>query len=64
LLRQLREERVLILGAYRETELDRAHPLAKSLVDWNRERLVTRIALKRFDAAETRRNSARCSAKM
>ncbi|HXL80090.1 MAG TPA: protein kinase [Pyrinomonadaceae bacterium] len=53
LLRQLREERVLILGAYRETELDRAHPLAKSLVDWNRERLVTRIALKRFDAAET-----------
>ncbi|HBB87088.1 MAG TPA: hypothetical protein DC047_05690 [Blastocatellia bacterium] len=53
LLRQLREERVLILGAYRETELDRAHPLAKSLVDWNRERLVTRIMLKRFDAAET-----------
>ena len=53
LLRQLREERVLILGAYRETELDRAHPLAKSLVDWNRERLVTRLALKRFDAAET-----------
>ena len=39
LLRQLRTERVLILGAYRETELDRAHPLAKSLVDWNRERL-------------------------
>ena len=53
LLRQLREERVLILGAYRETELDRAHPLAKSLVDWNRERLVTRIMLKRFDASET-----------
>lgn len=53
LLRQLRSERVLILGAYRETELDRAHPLAKSLVDWNRERLVTRIVLKRFDAAET-----------
>jgi tetratricopeptide (TPR) repeat protein len=53
LLRQLREERVLIVGAYRETELDRAHPLAKSLVDWNRERLVTRIALRRFDASET-----------
>jgi len=53
LLRQLRSERVLILGAYRETELDRAHPLAKSLVDWNRERLVTRIMLRRFDAAET-----------
>ncbi len=53
LLRQLREERVLIVGAYRETELDRAHPLAKSLVDWNRERLVTRIALRRFNPAET-----------
>ncbi len=53
LLRQLRDERVLIVGAYRETELDRAHPLAKSLVDWNRERLVTRIALRRFDQQET-----------
>ena len=53
LLRQLRDQRVLILGAYRETELDRAHPLAKALVDWNRDRLITRIALKRFDATET-----------
>jgi tetratricopeptide (TPR) repeat protein len=53
LLRQVRTQRVLILGAYRETELDRAHPLAKSLVDWNRERLVTRLALRRFDPAET-----------
>lgn len=53
LLRQLREERVLIVGAYRETELDRTHPLAKSLVDWNRERLATRIPLRRFDPEET-----------
>ncbi|HEX5601600.1 MAG TPA: protein kinase, partial [Pyrinomonadaceae bacterium] len=53
LLRQLRNERVLILGAYRETELDRAHPLAKSLVDWNRERLITRIMLRRFNESET-----------
>ncbi|HEX6731126.1 MAG TPA: protein kinase [Pyrinomonadaceae bacterium] len=53
LLRQIRDERVLIVGAYRETELDRAHPLAKSLVDWNRERLVTRIALHRFNQVET-----------
>ena len=29
LLRQLRTERVLIVGAYRETELDRRAPLAK-----------------------------------
>ena len=53
LLRQIRSERVLIVGAYRETELDRAHPLAKALVDWNRERLITRIALKRFSKTET-----------
>ncbi|HEV8428186.1 MAG TPA: protein kinase [Pyrinomonadaceae bacterium] len=53
LLRQLRDERVLIFGAYRETELDRAHPLAKSLVDWNRERLITRIVLRRFNESET-----------
>ncbi len=53
LLRQLRNERALIVGAYRETELDRAHPLAKSLVDWNRERLITRIVLRRFSESET-----------
>ncbi|HSD45483.1 MAG TPA: protein kinase, partial [Pyrinomonadaceae bacterium] len=53
LLRQLRTERVLILGAYRETELDRTHPLSKSLVDWNRERLITRIVLRRFNENET-----------
>ena len=53
LLRHLRDQPVLIVGAYRETELDRAHPLAKALVDWNRDRLVTRIALRRFDQEET-----------
>src|SRR5437016_5455661 len=53
LLRNLRESRVLIVASYREIELDRAHPLAKALVDWNRERLVTRIVLRRFDASET-----------
>ena len=54
LVRNLREERVLIVASYRETELDRAHPLAKALVDWNRERLTTRIVLRRFNAEETR----------
>ncbi|MEK6280717.1 MAG: protein kinase [Acidobacteriota bacterium] len=53
LLRQLKEEPVLIVGAYREAELDRAHPLAKALVDWNRERLITRIVLRRFNSSET-----------
>ncbi|MEO6323464.1 MAG: AAA family ATPase [Thermoanaerobaculia bacterium] len=54
LLRNLKGDRVLFLGCYRETELDRAHPLSKALVDFNRERLITRISLKRFDVKETR----------
>jgi serine/threonine protein kinase len=54
LVRQLRAERVLIAASYRDTELDRAHPLARALVDWNRERFTTRIGLKRFNAEETR----------
>jgi eukaryotic-like serine/threonine-protein kinase len=54
LLRNLREARVLMVSSYREIELDRAHPLAKALVDWNRERLLTRIVLRRFAAEETR----------
>jgi tetratricopeptide (TPR) repeat protein len=48
LVRQTRESRVMILGAYREAELDRAHPLQKSLVEWNRERLATRLPLGRL----------------
>lgn len=54
LLRNLREARVLIVASYREIELDRAHPLAKALVDWNRERLMTRIVLRRFGSDEAR----------
>jgi len=54
LVRNLRDERVLIVASYRDTELDRTHPLAKALVDWNRERLTTRLVLKRFGPEETR----------
>jgi tetratricopeptide (TPR) repeat protein len=54
LLRGLRQERVLFAASYREIELDRAHPLSAALVDWNRERLSTRIALKRFGLEQTR----------
>jgi len=53
LLRHLRNDRVLFLVAYREIELDRAHPLASALVEWNRERLGTRIALGRLTRADT-----------
>ncbi|MDQ2964146.1 MAG: AAA family ATPase [Pseudomonadota bacterium] len=53
LLRRLKNDRVLVLGAYREIELDRTHPLASALVDWNRERLATRMALGRLSRADT-----------
>ena len=52
LLRRVRNERVFILGGYREVELDRAHPLAASLVEWNRERLATRVQLGRLSKAD------------
>ncbi len=52
LLRRLQNSRVLILGAYREIELDRKHPLSAALVSWNRERLVTRLQLSRFTLEE------------
>ncbi|MEZ4767413.1 MAG: AAA family ATPase [Caldilineales bacterium] len=53
LLRSLRSDRVLVLAAYREVELTRSHPLAAALVDWNRERLVTRLPLGRLSRADT-----------
>lgn len=53
LLRHLRGDRVLVLAAYREIELDRTHPLASALVEWNRERLATRLALGRLSRADT-----------
>jgi tetratricopeptide (TPR) repeat protein/type II secretory pathway predicted ATPase ExeA len=53
LIRQLRGDRVLLLGTYREVELDRRHPLAAALVEWDRERIATRVALSRLDRAET-----------
>ena len=48
-----REIPVLILGAYREIELDRTHPLSGLLVDLNRERLLVRARLRRLTLPET-----------
>ena len=52
-LRRLRNDRVLFLAAYREVELDRSHPLAAAVVDWNRERLATRLTLGRLTKDNT-----------
>ncbi len=49
LARHVYEVPFLILGAYRETELARRHPLQKVLVELNQERLATRLALSRLD---------------
>jgi tetratricopeptide (TPR) repeat protein len=48
LLRRLRQDRVLVLAAYREVELDRSRPLSDALVEWNRERLALRIPIGRL----------------
>ena len=53
LLRQTTDQRLLVLGCYRETELARTHPLAAALVDWNRDRLATRVPLGRLDRDST-----------
>jgi len=53
LLRHLSAERVLFLGTYREVELDRTHALSRAVVDWNRERLATRLRLERLSRQDT-----------
>jgi class 3 adenylate cyclase/tetratricopeptide (TPR) repeat protein len=45
---QLREVPVLILGTYRDVELDVARPLARALEELLRQRLAHRIALRRL----------------
>jgi tetratricopeptide (TPR) repeat protein len=44
---------ILLLGTYREIEVDLAHPLARAVVDLQREGLVERITLPCLDAAGT-----------
>lgn len=53
LVRHLGDHKVMVLGCYRELELDRAHPLAEALVAWNRERVVSRVSLDRLTMEET-----------
>ncbi len=49
LARFLRHQRVLLLGAYRDEELDRRHPLGEALVALRREVELERIALSGLD---------------
>ena len=49
LLRASNELRILIVATYRDTDLDRTHPLAEMLADLRREPTVERLALTGLD---------------
>jgi class 3 adenylate cyclase len=46
--------RVLLLGAYRDVELDRAHPLSEVVAGLRRERLYQRVLLRGLPAEDVR----------
>ena len=52
LARNVREERLLMIGTYRDDELDRQHPLATWLAEAERQPRVERIDLARFGRDE------------
>src|SRR2546426_6670008 len=54
LVRRLGESRLVVLGTYRDVELDRRHPLAEVLAELRRERLYDRILLRGFSAPGVR----------
>ena len=50
LMRYPRDASLLVLGTYRDTEIDREHPFAAALADLSREHAIERRALARLDA--------------
>ena len=48
LARGIYKEPLLLLGAYRDTDIDERHPLSPVLTELNRERLLQSIPLKRL----------------
>ena len=52
LAHELAHARVLVVGTYRDTDLDRQHPLSGTLAELNREQLFTRINLRGFTRDE------------
>jgi tetratricopeptide (TPR) repeat protein/transcriptional regulator with XRE-family HTH domain len=53
LARHTREHRILVLGAYRDVDMGRQHPLRAALRDLGREKLAERIVLRRLPADGT-----------
>ena len=52
---ELSGSRILLVGTYRDVELRRQHPLAKTLGDLTRERLFDRVLLRGLDRADVER---------
>jgi predicted ATPase/class 3 adenylate cyclase len=53
LARHTRANRVLLLGTYRDVEVNRQHPLEAALTDLGRERLTHEIGIRRLDEQGT-----------
>ncbi len=51
-IRSLRHVPVLVLGSYRDTDLDPRHPLEATVVDLYRERLAMRLPIRRLSLAD------------
>ncbi len=54
LAREIAMARLLVVGTYRDTDLDRQHPLSQALAELNREQLFTRVLLRGLTEPETR----------
>jgi len=54
LAREIGMARLLVVGTYRDTDLDRQHPLSQALAEMNREQLFTRVLLRGLTESETR----------
>lgn len=52
--REISRSRLLVLGTYRDVEVDRAHPLAATLVELNREQLFQRVLLRGLSREEVK----------
>lgn len=46
--RRIREQRIMVVAAYRDVELPEDHPLSRLLLDLNRERILRQIALSKL----------------
>lgn len=61
LARDLSRSRILVMGTYRDTDLDRRHPLSQALADMNREDLFLRLPLRGLAEPDVRDYIARAA---